>query len=139
MNLYLYFCLKYPKRKSHFFVFCDVPGCVAFFGIICQRNDFHKKYILHELGVRIGVTTLITRRGGWVGRRVDYGYEELNLRRIKVRKLGNIRLNQSLINNDLKQRAQGMYNATLSMQTGDSDASFLRPIKHTFFVFTPPK
>jgi hypothetical protein len=43
-------------------------------------------------------------------------------------------LNQSIICNDLGQRGQCIYGATVPMQTCDSYASLLRPIKCRFFI-----
>jgi len=55
--------------------------------------------------------------------------------RSQVTKTWKIRLTQYLINNDLRLRAQRIiYSASIPSQTGDSDASILRPLKNRFFI-----
>ena len=55
--------------------------------------------------------------------------------RSQVTKTGKIHLTQYLINNYLRLRAQRIiYSASIPSQTGDSDATILRPLKQQFFI-----
>jgi len=63
------------------------------------------------MGIRIGVTWLITNGGGDSA----MGIMNFNLRRTEVRKMEKNRLIHSVIYSDLTQAAQRIYNASLPL------------------------
>jgi len=73
---------------------------------------FYVPYIWQEMGVCIGVTWVITFGGGG---KLTMGITNFNLWSTEVGKMEKIRLNHSLIYNDLPQEAQRICSASLPL------------------------
>jgi hypothetical protein len=74
---------------------------------------FYVPYIWQEMGVCIGVTWVITFGGG--EGKLTMGITNFNLWSTEVGKMEKIRLNHSLIYNDLPQEAQRICSASLPL------------------------